>query len=239
MDDDNKQVAIREQSLTLPITTGDGMAGALASYKEIQQALDRSMPDQLQNIRGKVFRKKGYWRAVSVAFGLCVEQRKEEQIKSDSGDWGYIVTYRATAPNGKYADGDGACTASEKADGQDTIHNVRSHAQTRAYNRAVSNLVGFGEVSADEVSEGRSRPMPQAPRPTTKSERSQLGLEILEYTHNDKQKASDTLFSLTGKRTLTTLNEIEAASARSALRHITNYPSQDDDIPSFAANDHD
>jgi hypothetical protein len=32
-----------------------------------------------------------------------------------------------------------------------TEHNVRSHAHTRAFNRAVSNLVGFGEVSAEEV----------------------------------------------------------------------------------------
>jgi hypothetical protein len=30
-------------------------------------------------------------------------------------------------------------------------HNVRGHAHTRAFNRAVSNLVGFGEVSADEM----------------------------------------------------------------------------------------
>src|SRR4030095_10597185 len=32
-----------------------------------------------------------------------------------------------------------------------TEHNVRAHAHTRAYNRAVSNLVGFGEVSAEEA----------------------------------------------------------------------------------------
>jgi hypothetical protein len=35
--------------------------------------------------------------------------------------------------------------------GDATDHNVRSHAHTRAFNRAVSNLVGFGEVSAEEV----------------------------------------------------------------------------------------
>lgn len=32
-----------------------------------------------------------------------------------------------------------------------TEHNVRAHAHTRAYNRAISNLVGFGEVSAEEA----------------------------------------------------------------------------------------
>lgn len=32
-----------------------------------------------------------------------------------------------------------------------SIHNIRSTAETRAFNRAVSNLVGGGEVSAEEV----------------------------------------------------------------------------------------
>lgn len=32
-----------------------------------------------------------------------------------------------------------------------SIHNIRSTAETRAYNRAISNLVGGGEVSAEEV----------------------------------------------------------------------------------------
>lgn len=32
-----------------------------------------------------------------------------------------------------------------------SLHNIRSTAETRAFNRAVSNLVGGGEVSAEEV----------------------------------------------------------------------------------------
>jgi hypothetical protein len=32
-----------------------------------------------------------------------------------------------------------------------SLHNIRSTAETRAFNRAVSNLVGGGEVSADEI----------------------------------------------------------------------------------------
>jgi hypothetical protein len=34
---------------------------------------------------------------------------------------------------------------------KNTLHNTRSTAETRAFNRAVSNLVGGGEVSAEEV----------------------------------------------------------------------------------------
>jgi hypothetical protein len=35
-----------------------------------------------------------------------------------------------------------------------TVHNVRAHATTRAKNRAISDLVGFGEVSAEELPPG-------------------------------------------------------------------------------------
>jgi hypothetical protein len=81
----------------------------------------------------------------------CTIERREDY----GNDWGFEVTYRATAPNGATADGDGACTFSEKSRGNmaPTVHNIRSQAHTRAFNRAVSNLVGFGEVSAEEVFE--------------------------------------------------------------------------------------
>ena len=126
------------------------VAEAVTEYKQIQRALDKAMPDCLMTIQGRPFRKRNYWRAVATAFNLSVECVKEEQCKGNK-DWGYTCTYRATAPNGRFADGDGACFASEKQGGARTVHNVRAHSHTRGYNRSVSNLVGFGEVSADEL----------------------------------------------------------------------------------------
>lgn len=123
---------------------------AIVEYTRIKTALDRALPDCIQVIQGKQFRKKTYWRAIATAFNLTLECR-EEKLDETETTWGYIVTYRATAPNGRFADGDGACFASEKKEAQATVHNVRSHAHTRAMNRAISNLVGFGEVSAEEV----------------------------------------------------------------------------------------
>lgn len=122
-----------------------------------------------------------------MSFNLQVECTSERRVQYDD-DWGYEVTYRATAPNGATADGDGSCMASEKivykktwVDGKKvptrdrdgnlvvdkeatsqnaTVHNTRSHAHTRAFNRAVSNLVGFGEVSADEINNSTPDPEP-------------------------------------------------------------------------------
>jgi hypothetical protein len=126
------------------------MGTTFSAYKSMQVEIDKAMPDQIMTIQGRQFRKKGYWRAVRAAFGLKVYCVSEERIEQ-GGDWGYSALYRAEGRNGMSADGDGVCMATEKAERQRSIHNVRSHAHTRAFNRAVSNLVGFGEVSAEEV----------------------------------------------------------------------------------------
>jgi len=199
----------------LPVFSGEQMGKALAAYRDLQRALDREMPDQIMQLDGRPFRKKGYWRAIATAFNLKlepIEERREVSGQFEDGreNFGYVVTYRAIASNGRSATGDGACFAVEKArrfrcphphskwpgktlhfpqttcpdfdphfqwralPEQATEHNVRSHATTRATNRAISNLVAFGEVSAEEVErdrepDGENVPAPrQVPAPKPK-----------------------------------------------------------------------
>jgi hypothetical protein len=159
------------------------------------------MPDAIMHLDGKPYRKKGYWRAVAVAFNLTVEpieERYEERGVFNDGrpNFGYIVTYRAswrrtagrrpaTARVSRWRRRGGSsartrsprpvqprpCTGRRRAarttrpanhvaalPAQSTDHNIRGHAHTRAFNRAVSNLVGFGEVSAEEVSRDEHEP---------------------------------------------------------------------------------
>jgi hypothetical protein len=151
----------------LPVHQGAAMAQAVEAYRHLQHDLDRAMPEQIIHHTGRPFRKKGYWRAVRTAFQVSVECVKEERLILDE-DHGWLVTYRATAPNGTTADGDGACMASEKSKQMGTEHNVRAHAHTRGMNRAISNLVGFGEVSAEEATaddDPRPRPAPRVSTP--------------------------------------------------------------------------
>jgi hypothetical protein len=150
---EGKVEAIEVRSAPLPMSTGSDMVAALDAYQELQSALDAKMPDAIVEVHGRKFRKKVYWRTISRAFGLSVGEvaGSEQLVSAGDEDWGYKVTYRATSKSGDYADGDGACMASEKFGDGATVHNVRSHAHTRAFNRATSNLVGFGEVSADEL----------------------------------------------------------------------------------------
>jgi hypothetical protein len=149
-----------EQGKLVRAASTQDVIAAFGEYQRIQAALDKMMPDSIMEIRDKKFRKKNYWRAIATAFNLNVEVATERRVEFGD-DWGYEVSYRAIAPNGRVASGDGTCMASEKVSEEKgifaTVHNVRSHAHTRAYNRAVSNLVGFGEVSAEEVETGASR----------------------------------------------------------------------------------
>src|SRR5438094_620638 len=92
----------------LPIFTGSEMASALLAYRELQQALDRSMPEQIIKLDGKPFRKKGYWRAIRTAFGLSVEPINEQRVVDGAfldgrENFGYVVTYRATNAAGQSA----------------------------------------------------------------------------------------------------------------------------------------
>lgn len=149
----------QETSLTI-VDPGPGVvlpvgdAGhALAEYRRVQKTLDEQMPEAIVTISGKRFRRRMYWTAISAAFGIDVDLVSIDRLQ-EGDDWGYVAVARATAPNGRHVDGDGACFASEKRGaGQRTVHNVRAHAVTRAKNRAVSDLCGFGEVSADELTD--------------------------------------------------------------------------------------
>jgi len=122
-----------------------------------------------------------------------IKDSKTEQVKKT---FVFTVVYRATAPNGQYMDGDGACDTWE--DGYaDSYHNVRATAHTRAKNRAIADLVGFGEVSAEEIRPGNkynsSPPQKPAASPSpSKTEvdaTNKLEQEIL--TLVDEKKISD------------------------------------------------
>ncbi|OGK69378.1 hypothetical protein A2313_03770 [Candidatus Roizmanbacteria bacterium RIFOXYB2_FULL_41_10] len=144
---------------------------ALEAWKAYQALKTKIMePSDIQKIQGKDFLKKSYWRKIATFFNLTVDVVSEQrELIGKTFVWHF--TCKATAPNGRSAIGTGSCDAFEKAkikDGEyqvynrfnrtwekavpNSIHNIRSTAETRAFNRAVSNLVGGGEVSAEEVS---------------------------------------------------------------------------------------
>lgn len=155
--------------------TVDEFSDEFDKYIAIQAIIDEKLKDCVMEISGKKFRKKSYWRAVGFAFKVNLHLIKETPCTNVDNvkDWGYTVVYRATLPNGRSLDGDGSCFASEKAANQDTIHNVRAHAHTRAKNRAIADLVGFGEVTAEEVNFNSPTKSQSTPAPATSDPYSQ------------------------------------------------------------------
>lgn len=174
MSDENLPTVVEAEVMLAPADERS-VEDSIDAYLKLQQIFDEKLEGCQVTIQGKLYRTRAYWRALATAFNLRVECIHDERMEMPDGDWGFTATYRASKGE-RCAEGDGACMASEKSERQATVHNVRSHAHTRAYNRAVSNLVGFGEVSSDEIQrdvdddfEGGQAPAPRKSRPAARS----------------------------------------------------------------------
>jgi|TARA_R110002012_G_C11507890_1_gene598085 hypothetical protein len=123
---------------------------AMAEYQELCVALLDD--NDWQTIQKKRFPKRSAWRKLAVAYGVSFEIIDRTLFWDDEGALKaaeFIV--RATAPNGRHADGWGACDVSERNAGRKATHDIPATAETRAKNRAAADLFGMGEVSAEEI----------------------------------------------------------------------------------------
>jgi hypothetical protein len=153
-----------QRGMLMPLASAEEAQLAISAYEELKTAIVR--PDDLQVIQGRPFLKKSFWRRVAACFGLSLELVHEERLLLD-GKLAYRATYRAIAPNGRSMDGDGMCMQGEK--GSMIEHNIRAIAHTRAKNRAISDLVGGGEVSADEMPD-EDEPQSRTTRPAAQAQ---------------------------------------------------------------------
>lgn len=109
------------------------------------------------NISGKLFLKKSAWRKYINAFGISIDELYDDILYKDD-DVIAIYRIKAIAPNGQFVVADGTKSKSEywseksKNYGSYTLHNLKATARTRAINIGVSDLVGYGETSAEEMS---------------------------------------------------------------------------------------
>ena len=120
------------------------------AYQEItEKMLDES---DYQPIKGKMYKKKSAWRKYARAFNINTEIMEKEIIKSEKTgavkEASFVV--RASLPTGRYADGWGNCSRGERGFSHPN-HDIPSTAMTRATNRAIADLIGAGEVTADEI----------------------------------------------------------------------------------------
>jgi hypothetical protein len=139
----------------------------LTIQKQLAAAYDAACaaligPNDVQKAEGREFKKKSAWRKLARYFNISVEIVKvEREMLNDT--FLATVTARAVAPWGQSYEEVGAC-GTDEATGRRTISvaDAIATASTRASNRAVSNLIAMGEVSAEEI--GDRQPHGSAPR---------------------------------------------------------------------------
>ena len=179
---ENEIVAVEEstapiipnQSEQFDLVDIEGAAAYMNNYQEAIKAL--LTPEDYQTIANKDFKKKSAWRKLATAFRIS-DEIVNEQLEYDDINQIVRARYRVrcTLPNGRTAEGVGVCSIFDKirynptknnpADTEtpsnfelrgrfsNAEHDVPSTAHSRAKNRAIADLIGAGEVSAEEMGE--------------------------------------------------------------------------------------
>ena len=156
---ESKEIILPEQAngAVVPINVDSlvAMVDAFDKFKSKVLKEDDFWVDTRNDNKRRV--KKSGWLKYALACNLNLEKVDEREVDKEmppgSGDWVTIFhfDYRAIAQSGRFAEASGSASTSEREGSDKMIHDTRSLAQTRATNRAISNLVGGGEVSAEEA----------------------------------------------------------------------------------------
>lgn len=144
----------------------DALVESFQAYQSLlPRILDSS--DYQDAGRGKRFVKKSGWRKIATAFDLDVQIIRSSIERDETGQPARAEVWaRAIAPSGRSMDGDGYCSVDEerfsgpRGNKSKLENDLRATATTRAMNRAISGLVGMGEVSAEEVNSQDHAPEP-------------------------------------------------------------------------------
>ena len=172
--DNSTAPVVPGQSEQFELVDIEGAAAFMNNYQEAIKAL--LTPDDYQAIGNRDFKKKSAWRKLATAFRIS-DEIVDEQLEFDDVNQIIRARYRVrcTLPNGRTAEGVGVCsifdkirynkTKNNEADTEtpsnfilrgrfsNAEHDVPSTAHSRAKNRAIADLIGAGEVSAEEMSD--------------------------------------------------------------------------------------
>ena len=135
-------------------------------WQKIQQ-LKRSILDKsdLQEIQGRTYVKRSGWRKLESAF--CISDRIISKEREELPDGGFLWRVESEAfhkATGRTATGLGTCSSTERKFSHPE-HDILAIAHTRSKNRAISDLIGLGEISAEEL-EGEADEPPKNPMPS-------------------------------------------------------------------------
>jgi len=171
---ENEVMEVGEQlsksDIVLPVNI-EGMKEAWKRFLEVKKSLltsDRVKYNKYGHIakaneEGKDYIIKSGWRKVATAFNLSIDQNRStpQKIWGEDGEGKYytwLFSIRIIAPNGRYVDSIGVCSSrkpffSKKGDTRidPSEEDIVLMAQTVGINRGISDMVGGGEVSGEEM----------------------------------------------------------------------------------------
>ena len=130
----------------------------MGAYQELTRSvLDARRLDRPARRARDVSSNAPGWQKLATFYGVRTELVGEALERDGEGNLTRAAArVRAIARDGRHAEGGGACGRNEprfrSSSGRQKIeHDLPATAETRATNRAISNLIGFGAVSAEEV----------------------------------------------------------------------------------------
>jgi hypothetical protein len=162
-------VTVDPGDVLLPVDA-DTARQAMTAYQQVTSAILEADDWQGSPNRKGSFVKKSGWRKIAKAYrlstelvNLTVDYDPETGLPIRSR-----ATVRAIAPNGQAMDGTGACSIHEPrfatGRGRYKLENdLPATAETRAKNRAISDLTGFGQLSAEEAEAGSTNELEYGP----------------------------------------------------------------------------
>lgn len=151
-----------------PLVTPDQAKEQYQTFEQIKAAL--LSPRDYAEIMGKKYVTKSGFRKIAVVFGLSDQIMHEERTQREDDSFMWRLRVQTKAPNGRVCEGVGVCDSRERKFSH-VEHDVYATAHTRAKNRAISDMVAGGLVSAEEMgaapTDNKPRPWKRVPVKTT------------------------------------------------------------------------
>ena len=138
-----------EITVLRPVENIDSIKSALFDIEKIKDSL--LTKEDIVNIKWKNYIKKRWFRKLAIAFSISTEIINEKRIIYDDIII-YDFTVRATSPLWRYVEASASCSSDERIFNH-LNNDVRATSQTRATNRAISDLIGLWEVSFEEMND--------------------------------------------------------------------------------------
>jgi hypothetical protein len=108
------------------------------------------------NVEIRASPKKSGIVKLASALGIEARRKMTKGLPDDpAATYSYVVYEALHKRTGRSEEGIGWCDKTER-NGRISSHDIIATADTRAYNRAILRLAGFGDVSADEIVPGAS-----------------------------------------------------------------------------------